>query len=316
MLHIKENNLAKHFHKIIRWFDSYSANNAAIEKHPDRIELLRILPFLLIHVGCLGVIWVGWSLFAVTFALILYLVRMFAITGFYHRYFSHRTYKTNRVVQFLFAVAGATACQRGALWWAGHHRHHHRVVDTPDDPHSPVIHGFFYSHVIWFLTNKNFKTRHQFVRDWNKYPELVWLDRFDSFIPIVFASAVTVFGYAVGTLFPATGTSGMQMFVWGFCISTVLLYNGTWTINSLSHLYGYRRYDTPDHSRNNPVLAVITLGEGWHNNHHRYAVSARQGFARNEIDITWLILRGMEKTGLVQDLRPVPESIFREAVSS
>ncbi len=308
--------MTRHIQKIIQWFDSYALNDKSLAEHPDRIDLLRVMPFLVIHIGCLGVIWVGWSPFAVVFALFLYVVRMFAITGFYHRYFSHRAYQTNRFVQFLFAMAGATACQRGALWWAGHHRHHHRVTDTSDDPHSPITQGFFNSHILWFLRNKHFKTRHQFVKDWQKYPELVWLDRFDSFIPIVFAVAVFVFGHVTGTLFPATGTSGMQLFVWGFCISTVLLYNGTWTINSLSHMYGYRRYDTPDQSRNNPILAVITLGEGWHNNHHRYAVSARQGFASNEIDITWLILRGMEKIGVIRNLRPVPESIYQEAVSS
>lgn len=291
--------------RIIQWFDSYAVETGVDPVFNDRIELIRVIPYLALHAGCLGVIWVGWSPVAVITAIILYVIRMFAITGFYHRYFSHRAFRTGRVFQFLMAIAGCSACQRGPLWWAGHHRHHHQVADTPEDPHSPVIHGFLKSHMLWFLTNRNFRTRHDKVKDWRRYPELILLDRFDSLVPIIYALSLLGFGTLLNRMNPQLGTSGPQILVWGFFISTIACYHATYTINSLSHMYGYRRFDTSDHSRNNPLLSLITLGEGWHNNHHYYAVSARHGFASWEIDPTWLMLRVLAAVGLIYDLRPV-----------
>ncbi len=258
---------------------------------------------------CLGVFWVGWSWIAVAVAAGLYLIRMFAITGFYHRYFSHRTFTTNRFWQFLFAVLGNASVQRGPLWWAAHHRHHHRYADQEQDPHSPGLHGFWHSHIGWLTNRANFPTRVEYVGDWAKYPELVWINRFDTIIPILLAATLFVLGETLAFSAPELGTSGFQMLIWGFFISTAVLFHGTSTINSLDHMIGSRRYNTPDTSRNNVVLAVITLGEGWHNNHHHYPVAARQGFYRWEIDITYYLLLFLSWLGIVRGLRPVPEAI-------
>mgnify|MGYP001608076917 CR=1 FL=1 len=297
--------------KLVSWFDAYAWDTGQELENPDKIDLLRLAPFFLMHVACLLVFVVGWSPAAVTVALVSYLIRMFAITGFYHRYFSHRAYKTSRIAQFIFGFIGTTAAQRGPLWWASHHRHHHQTSDTPDDPHSPVIHGFLHSHCIWFLTDENSRTLNKKLGDWRKFPELVWLDRFHIVGPVAYAFAMLFFGKWLAATFPSLGTTGWQVFVWGFVVSTVFVYHGTYTINSLSHLYGYRTFDTPDHSRNNPFLAIITLGEGWHNNHHHYAVSARQGFFPHEFDVTFYILALLEKLGIITNLRPVPAKILR-----
>ena len=294
---------------VIRWFDSEAGPEGVAAQGASSVDWLRVLPFVLLHLSCLLVLVVGWSWTAVAVAMALYVVRMFAITGFYHRYFSHRSFKTNRFWQFLFAVAGNTAVQRGPLWWAAHHRHHHRFADQKADIHSPSQHGFWWSHVGWITSRENFPTNKGYVKDWLKYPELVWINRFDTVIPLVLAISLYVLGEVLSETMPHLHTNGPQLFVWGFLISTVVLFHGTFTINSLDHMIGTRRYDTPDTSRNNAVLALITLGEGWHNNHHHYAVSARQGFFWWEIDMTYYLLRIMVFLGIVRDLRPVPEHI-------
>ncbi|UCG13182.1 MAG: acyl-CoA desaturase [Deltaproteobacteria bacterium] len=294
---------------VIRWFDSEAGLDLLLESQDPGVDWWRILPFAISHVMCLGVFLVGWSWVAVAVAAGLYLVRMFAITGFYHRYFSHRTFKTNRFWQFIFAVLGNSSVQRGPLWWAAHHRHHHRYADQDEDPHSPSRHGFWHSHIGWLTTRTNFRTRMEYVGDWAKYPELVWINRFDTVIPILLALTLLGLGEALATFAPGLNTNGPQMLIWGFFISTVVLFHGTSTINSLDHLIGTRRYDTPDTSRNNLALALITLGEGWHNNHHHYAVTARQGFYWWEIDITYYLLVLLSWLGIVTDLRPIPESV-------
>jgi len=277
---------------VLAWFDSSAAK---IDESADRrgIDPWRIIPYIGMHLACLGVIWVGWSPQAVTVAVALYAVRMLAITGFYHRYFSHRTFRTSRVLQFIFAVIGASAVQRGPIWWAAHHRHHHAVTELPPDPHSPVEHGLAWSHSGWFLANENYHVREDRVRDLMRYPELRLLDRYDILVPVALAVALLLAG-------------GAQMLIWGFFISTVALYHGTFTINSLAHHWGSRRYATTDNSRNNFWLALITFGEGWHNNHHHFPASVRQGFYWWEIDLTYYVLRGLAAIGLVWDLRPVP----------
>jgi stearoyl-CoA desaturase (delta-9 desaturase) len=276
-----------------------------------RVDWVRVLPFLGMHVGCLAVIWAGWSHFAVAFAVGAWFVRMFAITAFYHRYFSHRAFRTSRAAQFCFALLGASAVQRGPLWWAAHHRLHHRAADTPADPHSPRR-GFWRSHVIWILESRNFRTRIEEVPDLARYPELRFLDRFDLIVPLAYAGFTFALGAALERWAPELGVGAWQLFTWGFLISTVALYHATFTINSLSHLFGSRRYDTDDTSRNNPLLALLTLGEGWHNNHHRFPGSARQGFRWWEYDVSFWLLRLLAAVGLVWDLRPVPERVLRE----
>ncbi len=287
----------------VLWFDTSAA--PADGGDPDRIDWLRVVPFIALHVACLGVFWVGFSWFALWTAVALYAVRMFAITGFYHRYFAHKAFKTSRPVQFVFAVVGAASVQRGPLWWAAHHRHHHRHADTEHDVHSPR-HGFFRSHMGWFLTRRGFGTNFDGIKDIARFPELRLLDRFDILVPALLAVGLYALGSWLEAAHPGLGTSGPQLLVWGFFVSTIVLFHATVTINSLAHRWGTRRFATRDDSRNNAFLALITFGEGWHNNHHHFPGSARQGFAWYELDMTYLGLRAMALLGLVRDLKPVP----------
>jgi stearoyl-CoA desaturase (delta-9 desaturase) len=296
----------------IRWIDSDAGIEKISKDDEKRVDWFRILPFIMLHVMCLGVIWVGWSWTAVMTALSLYIIRMFAITGFYHRYFSHKSYKTNRFWQFVFGVVGNSSVQRGPLWWAAHHRHHHRFTDLEQDVHSPSRHGFWWSHIGWMTSRSNFFTNYKIVAEFERYPELRWLNRFDTVIPVLLALTLYLFGELLERFAPQLETNGMQLVIWGFFISTVVLLHATVTINSFDHMYGSRRYNTSDTSRNNPLLALITLGEGWHNNHHHYAVCARQGFFWWEIDITYYILVLMSWLGIVNDLRPIPEHMLHK----
>ncbi|HEX6245559.1 MAG TPA: acyl-CoA desaturase, partial [Polyangiales bacterium] len=291
----------------VGWFDSWVAARG-IRDDDESVDWLRLLPFLALHAACLGVLWVGWSPFAVGFAAALYVLRMFAITAFYHRYFSHRAFKASRPMQFVFAVLGASAVQRGPLWWAAHHREHHRHSDTPRDTHSPREAGFWWSHVGWFLCSRNFRTRVERVPDLARFPELCFLDRFDVLVPLSGAAAAFALGAALQAWAPGLGTSGAQLLVWSV-LSTVVLFHATFTINSLAHRWGSRRYDTPDDSRNNLLLALLTLGEGWHNNHHHHPSAARQGFRWWELDLSWYGLLALERLGLVRDLVRVPERV-------
>lgn len=288
------------------WFDSHAPRPSTGD--PDRVDVLRIVPFVLLHLACVLVLVVGWSPIALAICAALYLVRMLAITGFYHRYFAHRAFRTSRPMQALFAFMGATGGQRGPLWWAAHHRKHHKHADTDRDVHSPSR-GFLWSHVGWFTTPRNFPTDLAQVRDFARFPELRFLDRFDVLAPALLAIALFALGEILAQVAPTLETSGWQLVVWGFCISTVLLFHATSTINSLSHLFGSRRYPTRDSSRNSFWLALLTLGEGWHNNHHHYPVSSRQGFYWWEIDVTYYALRALAAVGLIWDLRPVPEQV-------
>lgn len=293
---------------LLRWFDSSAT--AASKADAQRIDWLRVIPFALLHVACIAVVWVGWSATAIGVAVALYLVRMFAITAFYHRYFSHRAFRTSRPMQFLFALLGAAAVQRGPLWWAAHHRHHHAHADDEADVHSPR-HGFWRSHIGWFLTRENFATRSERIPDLVRYPELRVLDRFDVLVPVALAAALFASGAALERFAPQLGVTGAQLLVWGFCISTVALYHVTFTVNSHAHRFGVRRYATADDSRNNWLIALFTLGEGWHNNHHYCPSAARQGFRWWEIDVTYYVLRALAACGLIWDLRPVPARAYR-----
>ena len=255
------------------------------------------IPYWLIHVAAIaGVAWLGWSWRGLGWALGLYAVRLFFVTAAYHRYFAHRSYKTSRWFQFVLALGATATAQKGVLWWAAHHRRHHRASDTADDLHSPFHGGFWWSHMGWILARDFEGTDHATIKDFARYPELRWLDRY-WVVPVI---ATGVASYLVG------GWFGL---VWAFAVSQVLCWHGTFTINSLSHLWGGHRYASSDRSRNNPVLAIVTLGEGWQNNHHHYQVAARQGFFWWEVDITFYVLRLLALLGLVRDLHGVPEHI-------
>jgi stearoyl-CoA desaturase (Delta-9 desaturase) len=295
-----------------RWFDTAAREEDATAS-AHRIDWLRAVPFIGMHLACAAVLWVGVSPVAVIVAVALYAVRMFAITAFYHRYFSHRTFRTSRAVQFVFALIGAASVQRGPLWWAAHHRNHHRHADTAADPHSPNQHGFWWSHTGWFLTREGFRTDWSRIPDLAGYPELRWLDRYDTVVPVVLAAGLYALGALLERVAPSLGTSGPQLLVWGFFMSTVVLFHATVTINSLAHRYGKRRFDTRDDSRNNLWLALLTFGEGWHNNHHFFPGTARQGFRWWEVDLTWYGLRLLALLGLVRDLKPVPAWVLAKA---
>lgn len=284
-----------------------------VRNQQERFEWGRAVPFIFLHLGCLGVLWVGWSWAAVGVAVVLYLVRMFAITAFYHRYFSHRTFRTSRLAQFLFAVVGNTAIQRGPLWWAAIHRHHHQHSDQEEDIHSPGLKGFWWSHIGWMTSSRNFPTDYNAVRDLARYPELRFLNRFDLLVPVLFGLSLLALGALLQHFFPTLGTSPSQMLVWGFFISTTVLLHATLFINSLAHTFGRRRFQTSDDSRNSLLLALLTLGEGWHNNHHRYMSAARQGFYWWEIDVSYWLLKALSWTGVVWGLREVPKIVYDEA---
>ena len=293
-----------------RWVDAGAADAPAPDAVEQRVEWARIVPFLVLHGGCLGVLWVGWSPVAVAVAGGLYLVRMFGLTAFYHRYFSHRAFKTSRPLQLAFAVLGNTAVQRGPLWWAAHHRKHHRHADKPEDVHSPHVHSFLWSHMGWVTSSANFATDVKQVPDLARFPELRFLDRFNVMVPLLLAGGLYLLGDLLATRAPALGTSGWQMLVWGFFISTTVLFHVSVCVNSVAHRIGSRRYPTHDHSRNNWWLALLTLGEGWHNNHHHYPAAMQQGHRWWELDLTTYLLRLMALLGLIWDIKPVPARIL------
>ncbi|KYF56775.1 stearoyl-CoA desaturase [Sorangium cellulosum] len=257
-----------------------------------------MLGIVAIHVGTVVAIVRGatWKLAALAAAT--YFVRMFAITAVYHRYFSHRSYKTSRGLQFLLALLGTTATQKGPLWWGGTHRVHHKYSDTERDVHSPLRRGFWYAHIGWWLGREHEELDLKRIPDFAGFPELRWLDRYHVVGPLGMMALL----FALG---------GYDAFLWGYVVSTCALMHGTFTINSLAHVFGSRRYATTDTSRNNFWLALVTLGEGWHNNHHHYMSSANQGFFWWEIDVSFYILRGMEKLGLIWDLRTAPAHVLQ-----
>jgi stearoyl-CoA desaturase (delta-9 desaturase) len=259
---------------------------------------MKCVPFVGLHLACLAILFTGVDATALLLCFALYAVRMFGITAGYHRYFAHRSYKTSRVMQFLIACLGCSALQKGPLWWASHHRQHHRFSDTPDDPHSPHVTSFWWAHLGWILSEDHIDTPWDSIRDWAIYPELRLLDRLHWLPGLLLAGACWGIGFLTG------GWAGSwSSLVCGFVISTVLVYHATFFINSLSHLIGKRRYATDDDSRNNLFLALITLGEGWHNNHHHYQSSANQGFFWWEIDFSYYGICALKKLGLVWDIR-------------
>jgi stearoyl-CoA desaturase (delta-9 desaturase) len=266
------------------------------ETFHDDIIYPGAIPFLIIHLSCFAAIWTGVTLKAVMICVVLYWVRMVAVTGGFHRYFSHRSYKTSRLGQFLIAALAQTSAQRGVIWWAAMHRHHHLHSDDELDPHSPRQRGFLYSHVGWIFSAAAERPDYESVADLTQYPELVWLDKHNYVTAVIMAVGVWLFA----------GWSGLVV---GFFWSTMLVWHCTFFINSLAHVYGSQRYLTGDDSRNNWWLAVITCGEGWHNNHHAYQSSTRQSFRWYQWDLTYYVLKVASWMGLVWDLRSAPPDV-------
>ena len=263
----------------------------------DRPRWIGNAPFWGVHVAAvIGAVWVGWSWAALAWLAGGYAVRMFAITAGFHRYFAHRTYRTSRAFQLVLAVLGMSCAQQGPLWWAAHHRRHHQFSDGPHDVHSPRQRGFLWAHIGWILATRHTKTDHDRVKDLARYPELRFLNRHDVAFVVGFAALLYVLGGATGL-------------VWGGFVPLVLVWHVTFCINSLAHLWGSRRYSTTDDSRNNGLLALATFGEGWHNNHHHYQRSARQGFYWWEVDISYYVLKLLERLHVVWDVAGVPRHV-------
>ncbi len=261
-----------------------------------------VFGFILLHISAVAVVFLPFRGGLVWWLAGSYSLRMFAVTAGYHRYFSHRSYKMGRAAQFAMAFLAQTSAQKGILWWAAQHRDHHRHSDDSNDVHSPTQQGFWWSHVGWVLSNKHDSYDPKRVADFGKYPELRWLDRHHWIPTTIFAAIILA-------------TGGWPGFLWGYVVSTVLLYHCTFSINSVAHLFGTRRFNTPDDSRNNWWLALVTFGEGWHNNHHYVMASCRQGYRWWEVDLTYAVLKALSLTGVVRDLRPfrVPAHAASEA---
>ncbi|MDH5366893.1 MAG: acyl-CoA desaturase [Cyclobacteriaceae bacterium] len=285
-------------------------NQLAVEKRGKPI-LKQEIGFMILHLIPVLGFWTGATLFDWLVCAFLYFSRMFWVTGGYHRYFAHRSYQTSRVFQFIIAFMAQTSLQKGALWWASHHRVHHRTSDTPKDPHSMKLYGFWYSHIGWIMGPDYKTTDYKVINDYAKYPELVWLNKYHLIPPFMLAISVWLVGAVVntGSINNIFSLAGLSCLIIGFFLSTIFLYHGTFSINSIMHKFGNQRYESGDESKNNLILALITLGEGWHNNHHYYEVAARQGFFWWEIDITFYILKIFSWLGLVWNLKGVPKHI-------
>ena len=230
-------------------------------------------------------------------------LRAIGLTLAFHRYFAHRAFQMNRAARFVWTLVGTSAMQKGPLWWAGHHVNHHRFADRDGDPHSPAVSGFYYAHIGWFLNdarNDRLQPTNPVVRDFSRAPEIVWLDRYHIVPPLALALALFAFG-------------GFPWLIWGFCLPTTTLAHATFAINTINHLFGSRRFETRDASRNNAFTAIFAAGEGWHNNHHRFQRAARNGFYWWEFDPTWYVIRAMKAVGLAWDVQMVPARIYEEA---
>ena len=268
-----------------------------LDRDLDRPQWVKSIPFLFVHAVALAAPFLvppTWRLVGLSLAV--YAACMFGITAGFHRYFSHRAFRTSRAFQFVLALLGTLSVQKGVLWWAAHHRDHHRYSDGEKDVHSPVQRGFWWSHVGWILAARYDQTRPERVKDLARYPELVFLDRYGVLVPIAFALVL----FAVG---------GLPAILWGFFVPIVVTWHITFSINSVAHVLGWRRYATADDSRNNLPLAILTFGEGWHNNHHFYASTANMGWFWWEIDVSYAVLRALSAVGLVWDLRTPPEHV-------
>lgn len=284
----------------------------AIQDEDNRL-LMASSPIFLMHLLALGVFFTGFSWVAVWVMAVTYVIRVFALTAGFHRYFSHRAFKTSRAFQFVLAWVGTSAAQLGPMWWAANHRHHHQHSDQDEDIHSPVTKDAFWAHIGWVLCRAYHSIRHDRVKDLSRFPELRFIDRFHVLPVLSLIAFLYALGAALELYYPHLGTSGLQLVMWGFFLSTILVYHVTFCVNSVTHIVGKKRFVTGDESRNSWWVALLTFGEGWHNNHHRWPLSARQGMYWWELDLTYLLLCVLEKLGLVWDLKVYPESIYEEA---
>ncbi|API86313.1 acyl-CoA desaturase [Francisella uliginis] len=261
-----------------------------------------IIAFSAMHLACLAIFFVNYNITALLVFVITFSMRTFALTAGYHRYFSHKAFQTSRVFQFILALVGTWASQKGPLWWSGHHRYHHIHSDKETDMHSPK-NGVFQAHVGWVFEARSDEVDPKFIKDWVKYPEIVWLDKYAHESFALYLVGLFILGSCISYFYPALGTSGLAFVFWGGILSTVLLYHTTFSVNSICHIFGSRDYQTTDNSRNNWLVALITFGEGWHNNHHKFAYSIRNNLKFWQIDITYMILCVLKKLRIVWDFK-------------
>ena len=276
---------------------------------PHKLRILGSIPFVIVHLVAFSAFFLDVSAIDIVACAILYVTRFFGITAGYHRYFAHRSYKTSRAFQFVLACLGSAAAQRGPLWWAAHHRHHHRTSDTPEDLHSPIVDGLLWSHLGWIVSQNNYDTNFKLIKDFAKFPELRFINKHHYLIPGILMVCVAALGYFLQHSW-GFNTTPWQFLCWGFFVSTVISYHATFCVNSLTHLIGKQHLPTKDKSKNSFLLAIFTFGEGWHNNHHYYPASERQGWLWWEIDISHYMLVFLSWFGLVWDLNGVPERLL------
>ena len=260
------------------------------------IIVIHLLPLVSIYTGGVG-------LKEVLFMVGFYVFGALAIVIGYHRYFSHRAFQANRFVQFILAFLSQATAQGGVLWWASTHRQHHKFADLKEDVHSPRQKGFWYAHIGWFFSNKHGHTKFHLIKDFAKFPELVWLNKYPA-LPVAVVGLIYLLLLGPPGLF------------FSFFLGIVVLWHGTFTVNSLAHIWGHRRYATPDDSRNNWFLALLTMGEGWHNNHHHYRHSARQGFFWYEFDLGYYTIKLLSLLGIVKNIKQVPRSKRKSGLAS
>jgi stearoyl-CoA desaturase (delta-9 desaturase) len=263
---------------------------------PDALFPRNIAFYALSHALPLGALWSGVTRASLVMCVVLYVVRIFFVTAGYHCYFAHRAFKTSRAFQLLLAVGAQASGQGSALRWAAAHQHHHTNSDRPADVHSPAQHGLYHSHFGWLCRKAYLATTERVSTRFSAFPELLWLDRYQYVPYVVLAGAMLAW-------------LGWPGFFFAYGLSTLLVFHATFTVNSLSHRFGYRTYDTADDSRNNWFVALIMLGGGWHNNHHRYPGSVRQGFRWWEVDVTYYVIRLLGALGLVWDVREPPAEL-------
>ena len=281
---------------------SSDLTNLAVSVEPMNFQAKAVVMVMVImHLACLGVFLVGFSWPALWVAIAMYVIRGMGVTTGYHRLLAHRSYKTNRFIQFVVATAGGLAMQGGPLWWVAHHRAHHRDTDKEGDIHSPVTKGMWQSHMGWMMSNEAFHEQGSNSRDLFKYPELKFLQRHYVWILVLQMLGLYALGSLLSLWYPETSINGLQCLVWGFFVSTVFLWHVTFSVNSVCHRWGSQDYDSNDASTNNWVIGILGFGEGWHNNHHFYPSSARHGLKWWQVDVTWILIRGLCLVGLASD---------------
>jgi len=257
------------------------------------LNWITTVVLVLFHIGAIAAFFFfSWP--AVIAAVFLYwMCTGLGISLGYHRLHTHRSYKTPLLLEYFFAVCGALTLEGGPIFWVATHRIHHQNSDKPGDPHSPRD-GAWWSHIGWILVGEakhnNTKLMSKYAPDLARHRFYVWLNDYH-WLPMV----------VLGLLLLAIG--GLPMLLWGVCLRVVFGLHATWLVNSATHMWGSRRFATRDDSRNNWWVALITFGEGWHNNHHAHPTSARHGLAWYEFDISWITLKVMKVLGIAKSVQ-------------